>query len=275
MLLRTILIAAAILAMAAQRGPSQFEVVSVMPNKSGYRTAGIFRFQPDGSLRVVNMPLRDVIRVAYRLHGYQMDGWPGWLSSEYFDIQAKAAGNPNEEQRLSMLRSLLEARFKLAAHRQTRRGSTYELSVVRSDRKSAPVLKPSSTDCDALRAKLPPVLLPPPPNALLIVCGIRNLPGRLLALGVPFDTVATTLAEIVGRPVIDQTKLAGNFDLDVTYTPDPMPAREAIPPDSRPIDPNGPSIFTALREQLGVTLNARQLPFEVLVIDRVERPASD
>src|SRR2546421_12884446 len=125
MLIRTILIAAATAAMMAQRGAPQFDVVSVKPNKSGFRTPGVFRFQPDGSLRVVNMPLRDVVRVAYRLQGYQIDGWPGWLSSEYFDIQAKAAGNPNQEQRLSMLRSLLQTRFKLVTHTQTRRGSTY------------------------------------------------------------------------------------------------------------------------------------------------------
>src|SRR5438552_8854844 len=114
MLIRTILIAAATAAMMAQRGAPQFDVVSVKPNRSGFRTPGVFRFQPDGGLRVVNMPLRDVIRVAYGLQSYQMDGWPGWLSSEFFDVQAKAVGSPNPEQRLTMLRSLLEARFKLA-----------------------------------------------------------------------------------------------------------------------------------------------------------------
>src|SRR5438552_14866809 len=120
MLIRTILIAAATAAMMAQRGAPQFDVVSVKPNRSGFRTPGVLRFQPDGSLRVVNMPLRDIVRVAYGLQSYQMDGWPGWLSSEYFDIQAKASGNPTQEQRLMMLRSLLETRFKLAAHRQPR-----------------------------------------------------------------------------------------------------------------------------------------------------------
>jgi uncharacterized protein (TIGR03435 family) len=128
--------------LSAQTPPSRaFEVASVKPNKSGFRTPGVFRFQPDGSLRVVNMPLRDVIRVAYGLQGYQIDGWPGWLSSEFFDIQAKASGNPNQEQRLMMLRSLLGTRFKLAVHRQTRRGPSFELSAVHSDRKPAPALK--------------------------------------------------------------------------------------------------------------------------------------
>jgi uncharacterized protein (TIGR03435 family) len=94
-------------------------------------------------------------------------------------------------------------------------------------------------------------------------------------LGVSVDTLATTLSDIVGRPVIDQTQLAGNFDFDVHYTPDPMPLRDALPPDSAPIDPNGPSIFTALREQLGLKLDGRTQPIETLVIDHVEKPTPD
>jgi uncharacterized protein (TIGR03435 family) len=75
--------------------------------------------------------------------------------------------------------------------------------------------------------------------------------------------------------VIDQTRFSGNFDFDVHYTPDPMPPRDAMPPDSAPIDPDGPSIFTALREQLGLRLDARTRPVETMVIDHVEKPTSD
>ena len=217
------------------------------------------------------MPLRDIVRVAYGLQSYQMDGWPGWLSSEYFDIQAKASGNPTQEQRLMMLRSLLETRFKLAAHRQTRRGPSYELFAIGAGRN----LKQSTANCDALRARLPANPLPPPPNAPLIVCGIRSLPGRVFAMGVAVDTLASMLGQIVGRPVVDRTQLAGNFDLDVHYTPDPVPPRDALPPDAAPIDPNGPSIFTALREQLGLRLDSKTGPIETLVVDHVERPTPD
>src|SRR5262245_10419314 len=103
----------------ANQAPPLFDVASVKANRSGFRTPGVFRFQPDGSLRVVNMPLRDIIRVAYQLQSYQMDGWPGWLSSEFFDIQAKGNGSPNEDTRRMMLRLLLQTRFKLAAHKQS------------------------------------------------------------------------------------------------------------------------------------------------------------
>jgi uncharacterized protein (TIGR03435 family) len=264
-----------LLGQAPQDGkPLAFEVASVKTNRSGFRTPGVFRFQPDGSLRVVNMPLRDIIRVAYQLQGYQIDGWPGWLSSEFFDIQAKANGSPTEDTRRLMLRSLLQTRFKLASHKQSHRGQSFDL-LTRGDGKTVVGLKKSSADCDALRAKLPLNPLPTPPNAPLIVCGIRNLPGRLFAMGVSIDTLASALSEIVARPVIDRTRLVGSWNFDVHYTRDPMPTRDALPPDSAPIDPNGPSIFTALREQLGLMLEARTGLIETLVIDHVERPSPD
>jgi uncharacterized protein (TIGR03435 family) len=279
-LLTTLVLGASVAGRLAQAQPPDkraptFEVASVKPNRSGFRTPGVFRFQPDGSLRVVNMPLRDIIRAAYRLQGDQMDRWPGWLSSEYFDIQAKASGSPGEDTRRAMLRSVLQSRFQLIAHLQTHRGPSFELLPTRTDGRTGAGLKRSSADCEALRAKLPLNPLLPPPNAPLIVCGIRSVPGRVFAMGVPIDSLASALTDIVGRPVIDRTRLSARFDLDVRYTPDPMPTRDALPPDSAPIDPHGPSIFTALREQLGLTLEKRTGPIETLVIDHVDRPTSD
>jgi uncharacterized protein (TIGR03435 family) len=252
-----------------------FEVASVKPSKSGINAPGVFRFLPDGSLRVENMPLRDVIRVAYRLRAYQTANWPTWISTEYFDIQAKADRNTSEEQRFLMLRHLLATRFKLAVRTETHNGPAYELVMDGKDGRMGPHLTKSSADCTALRAKLPPRPLPPLPNAPLIVCGIRNLPGRVFALGVPVETLSNTLADVIGRPVLNQTQLNGNFDIELNYTPDPLPAVQAIPPDSKPIDPNGPSIFTALREQLGLKLEFRRNPVEVFLIEHVERPTPD
>jgi len=252
-----------------------FEVASVKPSKPGINAPGVFRFLPDGSLRVENMPVRDVIRVAYRLRSYQMVNWPTWTATEYFDIQAKADGNTSEEQRLLMLRHLLTTRFKLAVRTETHNGPTYNLVIERKDGRVGRSLTKSLADCAALRAKLPSRPLAPPPNAPLSVCGIRNLPGRVFALGVPIETLSNTLAEVVGRPVLNQTQLSGNFDIELNYTPDPMPAPQTIPPDSKPIDPNGPSIFAAVREQLGLKLEFLRNPVEVLVIDHIERPTPD
>jgi uncharacterized protein (TIGR03435 family) len=270
---RLVVLAVLLLAatVAAERLPS-FDVVSIKSNKSGINAPGTFQFLPDGSVRVENMPVRDVIRVAYSLQAYQMANWPAWTSTEHFDIQAKAAGNTSQEQHLLMLRQLLATRFKLTVRTETHNGPTYDLIVERKDGRVGPRLTKSSADCTALRAKLPPHPLPPPPNAPLIVCDIRNLPGRVFALGVPVERLARTLTDIVGRPVVDQTELKGSFDIELQYTPDSMPSPQALPPDSRPIDPSGPSIFTALREQLGLKLEFRRRPVEVLVIDHIERP---
>ena len=254
---------------------ASFEVASIKPSKSGINAPGVFRFLPDGSLRVENMPIRDVIRAAYRLRSYQMANWPTWTATDYFDIHAKADGNATEEQRLLMLRHLLATRFKLAVRTETHNGPTYDLVMDRKDGRVGPHLTKSLADCAALRAKLPPRPLAPPPNAPLIVCGIRNLPGRVFAPGIPIETLATTLGEVVGRPVQNQTQLSGNFDVELNYTPDPMPAPQTIPPDSKPIDPNGPTIFTAVREQLGLKLEFRRNPVEVFVIDHIEKPTPD
>ena len=249
-----------------------FDVASVKPSTAGINAPGVFRFLPDGSLHAENIPIRDVIRVAYRLRSYQLANWPTWLSTEYFDIQAKADRNASEEERFLMLRHLLTTRFKLAVRTETHNGPAYDLVI---DGHVGPRLTKSLADCVALQAKLPPRPLAPPPNAPLVVCGIRNLPGRVVALGVPIQTLSNTLEDVVGRPVLNHTQLRGSFDIELSYTPDPMPAPQAIPSDSKPIDPNGPSIFTALREQLGLKLEFRRNPFEVFVIDHIEKPTPD
>jgi uncharacterized protein (TIGR03435 family) len=270
---RSILLVLLVLAAtgSADRLPS-FDVISIKPNHAGINAPGTFRFLPDGSVRVDNMPVRDVIRVAYSLQAYQMANWPAWTSTEHFDIQAKTASNTSQEQRLLMLRQLLATRFKLAVRTATHNGPTYDLILDRKDGRVGPRLTKSSADCTALRAKLPAHPLPPPPNAPLVVCDIRNLPGRVVALGVPVERLARTLTEIVGRPVVDQTQLNGSFDIELQYTPEATPSPQALPADSKPIDPNGPSIFTALREQLGLKLDFRRKPVDVLVIDHIERP---
>jgi uncharacterized protein (TIGR03435 family) len=103
-------------------------------------------------------------------------------------------------------------------------------------------------------------------------------PGTLLAGGMPLSQLATSLSPLVGRVVQDHTGLTGEFDFDLSWTPEQMP--QGPPPGANgppltPIDPNGPSIFTALQEQLGLKLDATKGSVEVLVIDHVEPPTVD
>ena len=112
------------------------------------------------------------------------------------------------------------------------------------------------------------------------MCGMRIGPGTLSGGGFPITEFSRTLSQFVQRIVIDRSGLTGTFDIDLTWTPDQMPqgAGGAPPPGAPPlppIDPNGPSIFTAVQEQLGLKLDADRGPVEVLVIDRVDRPTPD
>ena len=101
-------------------------------------------------------------------------------------------------------------------------------------------------------------------------------PGQLTAGAIPISQLTQMLSMYTQRIVVDRTGLTGNYDIDLTFTPDRMPAGPAPPGVQLPsIDPNGPSIFTALQEQLGLKLDSDRGPVEVLVIDHVERPTPD
>jgi uncharacterized protein (TIGR03435 family) len=105
---------------------------------------------------------------------------------------------------------------------------------------------------------------------------MRVAPNQVVAGGIPLARLTQMLSQFTQRIVIDRTGLEGNFDIDLTFTPDRMP--QGPPPPGAPqlnIDPNGPSLFTALQEQLGLKLESDRAPVEVLVIDHVERPTPD
>jgi uncharacterized protein (TIGR03435 family) len=111
---------------------------------------------------------------------------------------------------------------------------------------------------------------PPGPGS----CGIRIAPGNMAVGGSSMSMFANSLGMWVGRIVIDKTGLEGAFDFNLTWTPDQMPQRPPGAPEM-PIDPNGPSIFTAVQEQLGLKLDSQKGPVSVLVIDHVEHPVED
>jgi uncharacterized protein (TIGR03435 family) len=175
-----------------------------------------------------------------------------------------------------MIRALLAERFKLTVHSETKDAAIYALVMARSDGRLGPELHRSETDCAAVMAAArgrgaPP--LPPPPGSPM-PCGIRIGIGNLAVGGAPLSQVASRLSMFVGRVVLDRTGLAGPFDVNLTWTPDQMPQRPPGAPDL-PVDPNGPSIFTAVQEQLGLKLDSQRGPVEMLVIDRAEHPVEN
>jgi uncharacterized protein (TIGR03435 family) len=276
--------------LAAQAGDPVFEVASVKPNKSGDNRIGI-GFQPGGRFRATNVPLRELISAAYGtpqpLPAFQILGGPKWIESDRFDIVAKAAGDPQPgpngapPEMFLMLRNLLAERFQLTVHRETKEVPIYTLVMARGDGKLGPQMHASATDCAAVMSAMrgrggPPA--PPAPGERM-PCSLRMFPGSLAGGASTIAQLANVLARFVSRTVVDQTGLAGAFDFDLHWTPDQMPQARGDPPPGAPplpaIDPNGPSIFTAVQEQLGLKLESTTGPVDVLVIDRVEHPTED
>jgi uncharacterized protein (TIGR03435 family) len=258
-----------------------FEVASVKPNQSG--ELGI-RMQIPGNDRftATNVPVRELIRMAYDTQDVRIVGGPDWIRSERFDIVAKAeqpfpAWGPTGPPMplLLMLRSLLADRFGLVIHHETRELPVYALVMAREDRKFGPDLAASKLDCASpARAGPPPG---PPANPAEPTCGMRIVPGQMVIGGTPISVFASVLSQFVQRVIVDRTQLAGPLDIRLSWTPDRIPQGAPPPgaPPLPPVDPNGPSLFAALQEQLGLKLDSTRAPLEVLVIDRVERPTPD
>ena len=273
-----------------------FEVASIKPNNSGDGRV-MMQNQP-GRFVATNITLRLLIRNAYQVQDFQITGGPNWLGSDHFDIIAKvpdgtpapqgppAPGSAPSPLQL-MLRSLLAERFKLTLHNETKDSPIYALVLARSDGRLGPELKTSEADCNAQFAAgrgrggpMPPPG-PPPPGAAM-PCGIRIGPGNMAVGGSPLSQFANSLGMFTGRVVVDRTGLTGNYDFNLTWTPDQMPQRPPGAPADQPvqfngvaIDPNGPSLFTAVQEQLGLKLDSARGPVELLVIDRADKPVED
>src|SRR5688500_11215340 len=209
-------------AQSAESAEPKFEVASVRENTAddGNISIGI---QPGGRFSAHNVPLWDLIRQAYAVQRTQIVGAPDWAETARFDIVAKAEGEIPRTPPGSppgplnfMLQDLLEDRFKLRAHRETREMPVYALVVARSDRKLGAGLRPSATDCAAMRGRGrgdrgagAPSAGPPPGERPF--CGVRLAPNQILAGGVPFAQLTQVLSQVTQRHVFDRTGLEGNF----------------------------------------------------------------
>jgi uncharacterized protein (TIGR03435 family) len=285
--LTTGLVAAGLALPAAQEPPS-FEVASVRRNTSGtgMMTVGI---APGGRLNMTNVPVRNLIVRAYGVQPYQIVGGPDWIGADRFDIVAKAASaDATPEQINAMIRSLLADRFKLVARRDTRELPLYYLVRAREDGRLGPELKPAEVDCGAAgRGRGGPQPGPggpvPGPRAGGPGgggCRLMIAPGRLQMGGQPIAAAASTLANQVGRPIVDKTGLEGNYDLTLSWMPEAGRGAPAGPlppgaPELPPIDPDAPSLFTAVQEQLGLKLESARGPVEVIVIESIQPPLED
>jgi uncharacterized protein (TIGR03435 family) len=303
-------LSAIIVVLNAQDAPTPY-VASV--KKSGDGFGAQMRIAP-GMISARGVPVRLLMRQAFgQLQDFQLVGGPDWINSDRFDIEAKIEGGGLMSPQIvqSVLRQILEERFALKTHRETRELPIYALVLSRSDGRLGPNLKPTSDECAAMisqrgrgpapgpdgrggvavgrggpppdgrggpgRAGGPPPTLDfdAPP-----VCGRRGGGfGRLRAGGTTMADFAAMISGTAQRVVVDKTGLTGYYDISLTYTPanDQLPQGPPPPgaPAPPPIDPDGPTFFTAIQEQLGLKLDNQRGPVEVVVIDSIQPPTEN
>jgi uncharacterized protein (TIGR03435 family) len=246
------------LASYGQRGtePPEYEVASIKPNTDNdFRYA--FRIEPDGALAATGITLKRLMMTAYNVQGFRFVGGPGWVASRRWDVQAKPSRAASPNQIRPMLLTLLEERFQLRSHSETRNMPVYELVVDRNGSK-VPTAKDNETRT------------------------VRATAGSIELSNATSATFASQVSYALAQPVIDKTSLSGNFDFAIRWTPEPGenggPTTAGLPPGT-PEPPastlDGPSIFTAIREQLGLRLKSARAPVEVVVIDDVQMPTAN
>jgi uncharacterized protein (TIGR03435 family) len=285
-----------------------FEVASVKPsdpNAANGILGGMPSMRPQGlgGLSISNMPLRLLVRMAYGVDDFQIAGGPPWQMTSKFDINAKAPESVNPpSQLMPMMKTLLEDRFKLKTHTETRELPTYTLVLARSDGKLGSSMKPSTSDCSNAAAEArqrAEAVLKGGPSAIAALiprpgetvrCAMMPIidPGNpaagfgLRGDGQPISALIPLLKQVTSRIVVDKTGLSGLYDWELRFDPQvfltmlpqlginiPGAAASAMPPS------DSPALLTALQEQLGLKLESQRGPVEVLVIDSAEMPQPD
>jgi uncharacterized protein (TIGR03435 family) len=236
----------------------RFEVASLKSSPPGGRGGGI-RPSPGGERYLATgIPLQLLMMVAYRVKADQITGGPSWTLTDRWDMNAKAERPSTVEELHTMLENLLADRFQLRFHREFKELPVYALTVDKGGQKLTPHEAQSAGD-------------PWIDQSIDQVVSVK-----MKATSVPMDYFVWRLGQVLDRPVIDLTKLKGGYDFNLAYTRDLPPGlTEGAMLNGAPIDTSGPTIFQALRQQLGLRLDAQKGPVEVLVIDHVEKPTEN
>ena len=238
----------------------KFEVASIRPGNPDAAQFSRIAPGPQGGLRTENTTALQLITFAYDLRDFQIAGGPGWIRSDRFNVtgtpdRPEEAPNPSlgREKLESMfnrqrqrMQALLLDRFALVLRAETREMPIYGLVAGKSGHK----LKASSDE------KKGP--------------SMRTGNGSMTAAGISVKHLANVLSSIVGRPVMDETGITGDFDFQLEWTPEEGPREPGTTSDSI-----RPSIFTALQEQLGLKLESKRGPAPVLVIEKIEKPSAN
>jgi uncharacterized protein (TIGR03435 family) len=254
------LLAASLLAQAPAHIPAdlRFEVASLKPSNGTVQGGGI-RPAPGGQrYEARNCPIKLMIQVAYRVKAEQIVGGPSWLDTDRFDMDAEAEKPSGIDELHVMLMNMLVDRLHLTFHREKREMPIYALTVDKGGAKLKPHQAANGGDpwIDQTTEKF--------------------LHIKMTATAVTLDYLAFRLSALMDRPVVDLTNAPGGYDFNLEYTQDlPLgfPAGGRI--NGEEPDTSGPSVFDALKQQLGLELKAQKGLAEVIVIDHVERPTDN
>lgn len=271
---------------AREQATERFEVATIRPNTGpavGGPIGGGLGFRP-GRFSAENITLKQVLTYAYELQAYEIFGGPDWVTRDRFDIAATMPPPPTgfdprdtPARNRRLVRALLADRFNLVVHQERREMPVYSLVMARPDRRLGQRLRPFEGECGE------PGKLGPPPNATFGMpnsdpskgphwCMAYSGMGRISAQGTMLSDLGMILARLpaVSRRVLDRTGLTGRFDFDLEWTP--MVTPTGVPAPAVPNDA-GPSIFTALQEQLALKLESTSETVSVLVVDSVNQPS--
>jgi uncharacterized protein (TIGR03435 family) len=257
-------LASALCLACAQSAPGPrtpaFEVASIKPAPPPTDGRLMVRMGNDaGRINFSNVSLMNVITAAYKVKEHQVTG-PAWLNSERFDITAKIPAGAGKDDVPGMLQALLADRFKLKLHTESKVMQSYALTVAKGGAK----MKPAEGQ-----------------GRLMMMMGPK---GRHMSGTGTMEVLADRLSQAMDRPVVDMTELKGNFEIDLEFSGDEMPRmmRGMAPGgggggEARPHDESAdaPSIFSALQNTLGLKLDPRKAPADVLIVDNIEKVPTD
>jgi uncharacterized protein (TIGR03435 family) len=245
--------------------PLKFDVATVKPAAPNDSSSGVMPSASPGRIEFRNMTLRVLIYQAYGTGlstAMSVSGGPDWMNRNRYTIEAMAPGNPTDRDYRVMLRSLLEERFALKTHRETREIDVYALVPDRADKRLGPKVKPWSGTCASGKAPRPEGD-PAMPRCM----GAFRTPGLVLegVTMIPLAEMLSTRRPLLERIVQDRTGLAGPYNIEFEFD-----FNAANQPDY-----TGPSIFTTLKEQLGLKLEASKGALQVLVVESASLPGDN
>lgn len=284
--------------------PLSFEAASIKPSAPMMGGRIMVRMGGDpGRLNYSGVSLRDLIRNAYQLKDYQISG-PDWINTERFDVVAKLPEGAKESDKPAMMQTLLAERFKLTVHRETKELPAYALTVAKGGVKMKEFVESPENSADGPNAGGGG--FDAPPRMKVGADGMPKLPagrggmmmvgfGRVQGQGLPVSNLADLLSRQLDRPVLDETGLTAKYDISLNWTPEPgegpagmkmmMPRPEGGAGGGgatggegghpeMPV-PSGPPLAIALQQQLGLRLEPKKLPLEMVVVDHMEKVPSE